>query len=589
MECDTGSTLPGPYLNTQASGYSFPSHLPLLDAVQTDTNILGDPKGLTYVPLTFEVCDGADRVRLLFPDQEIWSCRPLHGCNDAKDPSEDRLALALPPPSIADIAGIAHPEHRPVKVLETALFLTITSNLPQAGESNNAQPAGNGVPTNSMALSPHEQVVEGKPTSSTTKLRQPDEYTGLQPPIFHPGIIFPESSRATNERQNPSTSDVPASYTSAKDPVVTSSAILPPPNLPPTLSPESTNSPLKTNARAIILNNPITHGIPISMPPQLQPLSPTVQVVDASQPRVPAPPILAAVSTQTPLPPVATGSPLSPTAQVVDASQPHVPAPPIPAAVSTPTPLPPVATGSPLSPISAQSGTVEAMDHSLGNTQTLIPEIQITVPEPRYSFPTDATPLIVGDSTLSSQPIIAKQTAALTIGQSVITANSYGQYTLDGQTLTPGGAITVLGTRISLVAGETAVATDSSIQPPLATPPGGITTSSQSISAISGESPTRYVSDGHTLAPGDTFTTVSGAGIALATNGVDVGVGTSKETRAGSVPGGSGAGGSGAGGSGEGANTTKLQVFPGAAERLRTALHGGVTVPLMGIAALMCL
>ena len=551
MECDTGSTLPGPYLNTQASGYSFPSHLPLLDAVQTDTNILGDPKGLTYVPLTFEVCDGADRVRLLFPDQEIWSCRPLHGCNDAKDPSEDRLALALPPPSIADIAGIAHPEHRPVKVLETALFLTITSNLPQAGESNNAQPAGNGVPTNSMALSPHEQVVEGKPTSSTTKLRQPDEYTGLQPPIFHPGIIFPESSRATNERQNPSTSDVPASYTSAKDPVVTSSAILPPPNLPPTLSPESTNSPLKTNARAIILNNPITHGIPISMPPQLQPLSPTVQVVDASQPRVPAPPILAAVSTQTPLPPVATGSPLS--------------------------------------PISAQSGTVEAMDHSLGNTQTLIPEIQITVPEPRYSFPTDATPLIVGDSTLSSQPIIAKQTAALTIGQSVITANSYGQYTLDGQTLTPGGAITVLGTRISLVAGETAVATDSSIQPPLATPPGGITTSSQSISAISGESPTRYVSDGHTLAPGDTFTTVSGAGIALATNGVDVGVGTSKETRAGSVPGGSGAGGSGAGGSGEGANTTKLQVFPGAAERLRTALHGGVTVPLMGIAALMCL
>lgn len=232
QDCTVGShndvhTLPGPYLNTQALGYAFPSHLPLLDAVQDDTDMLRDPKGWTYIPLTFEVCDGADRVRLLFPDQLIWSCRPLHGCNDAKDPSEDRLAVALPPLSMA---GVAYPEHRPAKILETALYLTITSISPQAGESNNAQPAGNGVPINSMALSPHQQVVEGKPTSSTTKLRQPDEYTGLQPPIFHPGIIFPESSQTTKERQNPSPSDVPASYTSAKDPVVTSSAILPPPN-----------------------------------------------------------------------------------------------------------------------------------------------------------------------------------------------------------------------------------------------------------------------------------------------------------------------------------------------------------------------
>ncbi len=154
------------------------------------------------------------------------------------------------------------------------------------------------------------------------------------------------------------------------------------------------------------------------------------------------------------------------------------------------------------------------------------------------------------------------------------------------------------------MAGETAVATDSSIQPPLATPPGGITTSSQSISAISGESPTRYVSDGHTLAPGDTFTTVSGAGIALATNGVDAVVGTSTEALGGSVsggsvpggsvsggsaPGGSAPGGSVPGGSGEGANATKLQVFTGAAERVRTALYGGVTVLVMGIAALIYL
>jgi len=52
----------------------------------------------------------------------------------------------------------------------------------------------------------------------------------------------------------------------------------------------------------------------------------------------------------------------------------------------------------------------------------------------------------------------------LTIGAQIVTANSLNQYIVGGQTLTPGGVITVSGTRVSLSADETAVVVGSSTE-----------------------------------------------------------------------------------------------------------------------------
>ena len=50
----------------------------------------------------------------------------------------------------------------------------------------------------------------------------------------------------------------------------------------------------------------------------------------------------------------------------------------------------------------------------------------------------------------SATPSISKQPSPLTISGQTVTANSLGQYAIDDQTLTPGGVITVSGSKISL-------------------------------------------------------------------------------------------------------------------------------------------
>ena len=51
----------------------------------------------------------------------------------------------------------------------------------------------------------------------------------------------------------------------------------------------------------------------------------------------------------------------------------------------------------------------------------------------------------------TATPSISKEPSLLTISGQTVTANSLGQYSFDNQTLTPGGVITVSGSKISLV------------------------------------------------------------------------------------------------------------------------------------------
>ena len=107
-----------------------------------------------------------------------------------------------------------------------------------------------------------------------------------------------------------------------------------------------------------------------------------------------------------------------------------------------------------------------------------------------------------------------------------ITTNNAGQYVVSGQTITPGApAITISGTRISLdpsainlVVGTSTIPFQEQVS--LALP--SFTIGNE---VITGDSASRYLVDGQTLAPGAPAITVSGTPISLAASGAYVAVG----------------------------------------------------------------
>ena len=61
------------------------------------------------------------------------------------------------------------------------------------------------------------------------------------------------------------------------------------------------------------------------------------------------------------------------------------------------------------------------------------------------------------DGTTITAPAVADTPPPITIGSQVVTANAQDQYFVGSQTLTPGGAIDVSGTPVSLAPGGTQV------------------------------------------------------------------------------------------------------------------------------------
>lgn len=73
--------------------------------------------------------------------------------------------------------------------------------------------------------------------------------------------------------------------------------------------------------------------------------------------------------------------------------------------------------------------------------------------------------LVYGASTSVLTPIVLPTILpAITIGSDIITANSETQYRIGSQTLTPGGVVSVGGTRVSLGTGESDVVVGSSTE-----------------------------------------------------------------------------------------------------------------------------
>ncbi|KAJ4350500.1 uncharacterized protein N0V89_009121, partial [Didymosphaeria variabile] len=147
--------------------------------------------------------------------------------------------------------------------------------------------------------------------------------------------------------------------------------------------------------------------------------------------------------------------------------------------------------------------------------QILTPGGAITVSGTTISLAPGATALIVNGVTT---PLALS--ATLTIGPHTYTAlpNRPG-FLIDGQTLTPGGLITVSGTTISLSPGATAIVVNGvttlltpQAQPTLTHPP-LLTVGSHTYTALPGAG-TAFVIDGQTLTPGGTIV-VNGTTIVL--------------------------------------------------------------------------
>lgn len=154
--------------------------------------------------------------------------------------------------------------------------------------------------------------------------------------------------------------------------------------------------------------------------------------------------------------------------------------------------------------------------------QTLVPNgSPLTVSGTTYSLAPHAAAIVVNGATT---PIyVPSQTPVLTIGSSVITANSKSEYIIASQTLAPAGPpITISGTTFSLAPLGSAIVINGVTSRLYASPPSSPTILTIGSSTISANKNAQFVIAGQTLIPGGSAitipaTTISGTPIPATT------------------------------------------------------------------------
>ena len=113
-----------------------------------------------------------------------------------------------------------------------------------------------------------------------------------------------------------------------------------------------------------------------------------------------------------------------------------------------------------------QTYTANAAGSFVIDGLTLTPGGMITVSGTPISEGTGAADVVIGSSTeiMSSAAVMVTGAAIMTFDGQTYTADAQGDFTIDGQTLTPGGMITVSGTPISEAQGATDVVIGSSTE-----------------------------------------------------------------------------------------------------------------------------
>lgn len=183
--------------------------------------------------------------------------------------------------------------------------------------------------------------------------------------------------------------------------------------------------------------------------------------------------------------------------------------------------------------------TADASSDFIINGQTLAPGAAITVSGTAISLPTGGAVAIIGSSTQSlANAAILTTAPVLTLDGSTYTANPSSDFIIAGQTLTPGGVITISGTPISYDKNGNDVvigASTESLATAMITPADILTVDGQVFTA----NPTAFSIDSTTISAGGPGVTISGTPVSLESGGVLV-IGTSSidlpnETGAGTI------------------------------------------------------
>lgn len=179
--------------------------------------------------------------------------------------------------------------------------------------------------------------------------------------------------------------------------------------------------------------------------------------------------------------------------------------------------------------IGSEEVTQNAASQYVVAGQTLTPGAPpINIQGTQVSLAPLANAIVIAGSTMILSS--TSHAPAFTVGSEIVTANSASQYVLDGHTLTPGGpAVTISGTRISLVSSGSQVVVGSStigLAPTITHhhhPPPPLTFGSQTFTA---NSESEYIINGQTLIPGSPAITLSGTAISLAPAATQVVIGS---------------------------------------------------------------
>ena len=162
--------------------------------------------------------------------------------------------------------------------------------------------------------------------------------------------------------------------------------------------------------------------------------------------------------------------------------------------------------------------------------QTLIPgSPAITISSTPISLAPGASVAVIAGQTQSLSPASLTAKPMITVGGSIYAANAASAFEIAGQTLTPGGVITVSGTPVSLAASASfaviAGSTQSLALAPAPTAPATFTFNGSTYTAGTGSD---FLIGSQTLTAGGVVT-VAGTPISYASNGGDVVVGISTE------------------------------------------------------------
>ena len=180
------------------------------------------------------------------------------------------------------------------------------------------------------------------------------------------------------------------------------------------------------------------------------------------------------------------------------------------------------------------SYTADASSHFIIGGQTLSQSAAVTVSGTPISLPSGGAIAVIGSSiqSLKSTPAITPAPAVLSFHGSSYTADASSDFIINGQTLSPGAAITVSGTPISLPSGGAIAIIGSSTQSlanaAIVTPALVLTFDSSTYTA---NPPSDFIISGQTLTPGGVIT-ISGTPISYDKSGNDVVIGTSTESLA---------------------------------------------------------